>query len=133
MKSILCLLITVLSLAACQTADKKISATDLTTIEWIDSTFIDLGEIKAGSEVEIPFLFKNTGDKQLVIASVTAGCGCTVAEKPEQPIAPGQDGLIIAKFNSKGQPKGEARKSVRVTANTDPAETTLEFRVAITD
>jgi hypothetical protein len=122
-----------LSLAACQTADKKISAADLTTIQWIDSTFIDLGQIKADSVLEIPFRFKNTGDKQLVIASVNAGCGCTVAEKPEQPVAPGQEGLIKAKFNSKGQPRGEARKHLTVIANTDPKETTLEFRVAITD
>ncbi|MEI9807904.1 MAG: DUF1573 domain-containing protein [Bacteroidota bacterium] len=64
---------------------------------------------------------------------MTPGCGCTVPEKPEQPIAPGQQDVIKAKFNSSGQHKGENRKSITVRANTDPSEIQLSFRVEITD
>ena len=118
-------------LFACQTADKKPVAAlsqeekdkaardsaNFTTIEWLDSTVKDLGNIKEGQVVEVSYRFKNTGNKPLIIAGVTASCGCTVPEKPEKPIAPGQEDVIKAKFNSKGRPKGENRKDVFVTAN----------------
>jgi hypothetical protein len=138
----------VAGLFACQTADEKTSlpltqeqkdkaATDsanFTTIEWLDSTVKDLGQIKEGQVVEVSYRFKNTGDKPLIIAGVSASCGCTVPEKPEKPIAPGQEEVIKAKFDSKGRPKGENRKDVFVTANTKPQSSTqLSFKVVITE
>jgi len=89
-----------------------------TTIEWIDSTVKDLGKLKQGQEVEITWRFRNSGNKSLVIENVTAGCGCTIPEKPEQPFAPGQEGVIKAKFNGSGS--GMISKNVTVTANTTP-------------
>ena len=84
--------------------------------------------------VEVSYRFKNAGDKNLVIANVSASCGCTVPEKPEKPFAPGEEGVIKAKFNSKGRSKGETRKDVFVTANTKPENLTqLSFRVEISD
>ena len=107
---------------------------NFTTIEWLDSTVKDLGKIKEGQVVEVSYRFKNTGDKPLIIAVVTASCGCTVPEKPEKPIAPGQEDVIKAKFDSKGRPKGEARKDVFVTANTKPESSMqLSFKVEITE
>lgn len=88
-----------------------------TTIEWIDSTVQDLGKIKEGSVVEISWKFKNTGDKPLIVASVSAPCGCTIPDKPREPIAPGQEGVIKARFNSQNQGP-MAHKSVTVQANT---------------
>ena len=135
-------------LFACQTADEKTSAAltqeqkdqaardsaNFTTIEWLDSTVKDLGQIKEGQVIEVSYRFKNTGDKPLIIAGVSASCGCTVPEKPEKPIAPGQEDVIKAKFDSKGRPKGENRKDVFVTANTKPQSSTqLSFKVVITE
>lgn len=135
-------------LFACQTADKKNTAAlsqeekdkaardsaNFTTIEWLDSTVKDLGNIKEGQVVEVSYRFKNSGDKPLIIAGVTASCGCTVPEKPEQPIAPGQEDVIKAKFDSKGRPKGENRKDVFVTANTKPESSIqLSFKVVVTE
>src|SRR5204863_2552473 len=74
--------------------------TNFTTIHWIDSTHHDMGTIKQGQELEIPFRFKNTGDKPLVIEAAVPGCGCTGAEKPEEPVMPGKEGVIKAKFSS---------------------------------
>ena len=138
-----------ISLAACQTADKKASGKTLTseekekatkdsanftTIQWLDSSYIDLGKVKEGRVVEVAFRFKNTGNKNLIIADVKPGCGCTTPEKPEKPFAPGEEGVIRAKFDSKGKPKGEARKEVFVNANTKPENLIpLSFRVEITD
>ena len=134
-------------LFACQSADKN-SVQELTqaqkdsvmqdsanfaSIQWLDSTFQDLGKIKEGQVVEVSYRFKNVSEKNLVITNVSASCGCTVPEKPEKPFAPGEEGVIKAKFDSKGRGKGENRKDVYVTANTNPEATTLHFRVEITD
>ncbi|GAB3020559.1 DUF1573 domain-containing protein [Niabella terrae] len=104
-----------------------------TTVEWVDSTYKDLGDVKEGEVVEIPFVVKNTGDKPLIIASVEPGCGCTVADKPEAPILPGKEEKIIAKFNSASQSAGAHTKTVIVTANTKPfTQYTLTFKVNVT-
>ena len=88
-----------------------------TTIQWLDSTTQDLGKIKEGSIVEISWKFKNTGNKPLIIAEARGTCGCTIADKPKEPIAPEQEGVIKARFNSQGQGP-EAHKTVSVDANT---------------
>lgn len=90
---------------------------NLTEIEWTDSTFQNIGKIKEGQIVEIAWKFKNVGTKPLIIENTSASCGCTVAEKPEAPIAVGKDGVIRAKFDSNGRP-GSQRKDVYVIANT---------------
>lgn len=108
-------------------------SSNFTTISWVDSTFKDLGDVKMGQVVEIPFIVKNTGDKPLIISSVNPGCGCTVAEKPEKPVLPGKEEKIVAKFNSEGQSEGSHMKTVNVTANTKPfTNTTLSFKVNVT-
>ncbi len=137
------------SLLACKSSDKNANGSHLsaedknkamkdsanfTTVQWLDSTFKDLGKVKEGKVVEVSFRFKNTGSKNLVINDVTASCGCTVPEKPQQAFAPGEEGLIKAKFDSKGRPHGEARKEVYVSANTSPQNShVLTFRVEITE
>jgi len=143
-------------LFACKSADKKGAATteqdqriqdsiryaenqkiindtaNYTSLTWLDSTFLDMGKVKEGQVVEVSFRFKNTGTKPLVIMDVTASCGCTVPEKPEQPFAPGEEGVIKAKFDSKGRP-GENRKHISVDANTNPSRShSLDFRVEVT-
>ncbi len=108
-------------------------SSNFTTVNWVDSTFKDLGDVKLGQIVEIPFLIKNTGDKPLIISSVQPGCGCTVAEKPEKPVLPGKEEKIVAKFNSEGQSEGTHTKTVIVTANTKPfTQHTLTFKVNVT-
>ncbi|MGE9310224.1 DUF1573 domain-containing protein [Niabella sp. CJ426] len=108
-------------------------SSNFTTISWVDSTFKNLGDVKKGQVVEIPFVVKNTGDKPLIISSVQPGCGCTVAEKPEKPVLPGKEEKIVAKFNSEGQSEGTHTKTVVVTANTKPfTQHTLTFQVNVT-
>jgi hypothetical protein len=113
-----------------ETGTDKVTARDTTnntTIQWLDSTYLDLGTKKEGQEVPVSFRFKNTGTKSLIIENVSAQCGCTIPEKPEQPFAPGEEGVIKATFNGKGE--GEVRKDVYVTANTNPTVMhTLTFR-----
>ena len=102
-----------------------------TTIQWLDSVKT-IGKIKNGEKVQISFRFKNTGDKQLVITGVIVSCGCTVAEKPEEPIAPGEEGVIKAEFNSAGR-LGTNHKSITVQSNTPGGTSTLTFDVEVVD
>ncbi|NOT52591.1 MAG: DUF1573 domain-containing protein [Chitinophagaceae bacterium] len=155
MKRVSGFLMAVLLLAACKTSDKKkngeISPEDrrkdslrmvekqkamedtanYTTIQWLDSTFKNMGKVKEGDPVDVTFRFKNTGDHPLVIANVTAGCGCTVPEKPEEPIMPGAEGTIKAVFNSSGR-KDLNKKDIFVDANTKPSRShILSFQVVV--
>lgn len=147
MKKIVLFICMAAALGACQTADKKTShvlteeeknkaasdSVNFTTIEWLDSTYHDMGKVKEGAIVEVSFKFRNSGNKNLVIESVTAGCGCTVPEKPEQAFSPGEEGVIKAKFDSKGR-VGTANKYVTVKANTKPqTDHTLDFKVEVTN
>lgn len=87
-----------------------------TTIAWLDSTR-DYGKITEGQKLDVSFRFKNTGDKPLIIRSVKPGCGCTAAEPPKEPIAPGAEGTIKATFDSEGR-EGRNSKDIFVDANT---------------
>lgn len=102
---------------------------DVTTIEWIDSVK-NVGSVNEGQVVDIAFRFRNTGNKPLVIEDVKASCGCTVAERPEAPIAPGKEGEIKASFNSQGRP-GMNNKTLTVYANTGSDEHKLNFSVEV--
>ena len=103
-----------------------------TTMQWLDSTTQDLGKIKEGSVVEISWKFKNTGNKPLIIAEARGTCGCTIADKPKEPIAPGKEGVIKARFNSQGQ-SPNVTKTVTVDANTKPeSHHSLTFTAQIT-
>lgn len=101
-------------------------STNLTEIQWIDSVDRKLGKLKSNESIDIRWRFRNIGDKPLVIENVSASCGCTVPEKPEQPIAPGQEGVIKATFNGSGQ--GTILKQVHVYGNLKPnREQNLSF------
>jgi hypothetical protein len=106
---------------------KEYDSTSLTTIEWLDPTEKEVGQLAGGKETEITWRFRNSGDRPLYIDHVGATCGCTIPEKPDQPFAPGEIGTIRAKFNGSGS--GFILKQVYVTANTKPdREHTLVFK-----
>lgn len=105
-------------------------STNFTTIQWVDSMHQDLGKVQEGSVVEVSWRFKNSGNKPLIITTVNPGCGCTVADKPQEPIAPGGESVIKAKFDSKGR-EGAQRKDVYVSANTGTQQHILSFAVEV--
>src|SRR5258707_8313330 len=99
-----------------------------TTIQWIDSSR-DYGKIPEGQKLDVAFRFRNTGTTPLVIGRVQPSCGCTVAEQPREPIAPGAEGQIKASFNSDGR-VGINHKTLMVTANTKGSQSfALQFVV----
>lgn len=108
-----------------QNPDEVVSARlDVKTqVQMIDSTF-DFGKIKEGEKVVFSYRFKNSGAYPLIVSSASASCGCTIPEKPEQPIAPGESGFIKIVFNSKGT-GGIIHKEVHVVSNAQPEFPTL--------
>ena len=84
----------------------------------------DFGELKEGEKVSYTYHFTNTGNASLIISSVVPGCGCTVADFTRTPVPPQKEGKVTITFDTKDK-QGMVRKSVRVQANTYPAETVL--------
>lgn len=48
---------------------------NFTSLQWLDSTYQDIGKVKKGQVAEITWHLKNAGDKPLIIAQVSPGCG----------------------------------------------------------
>ena len=112
--------------SATQPTETKQEFHDPTTVQIIDTTY-DFKKVKEGEIVEYNYRFKNTGDKPLFIDDAHASCGCTVPEKPDHPIAPGEMGFIKVKFNSDKRP-GEAHKTITVTSNANPEFPVLNLK-----
>ncbi len=98
---------------------------DSTTVHMLDSTY-DFGKVTEGKKVVFDYHFRNTGRKPLIVASARASCGCTVPEKPEEPIQPGQTGSIKVVFNSADRP-GPTHKTITVVSNAYPAFPVLQL------
>ena len=141
MKKLLIFFVAVTSLIACKQRDTKSAgeqtvnpiedSANFTAIQWIDSTYKDLGTVKEGPEVEVAYKFRNIGDKPLIIASVQPTCGCTITETPKEPFAPGEEGTIKAKFTTTGH-VGTNNKTINVTANTKPTTGyPLQFHIVV--
>ncbi len=99
-------------------AQKILALKDSTTVQIIDTAY-NFKSVTDGEKVIYSYRFKNTGTKPLVIVEATASCGCTVPQKPEKPILPGETGFIKIVFDSKGR-VGEAYKTITVKSNAKP-------------
>jgi hypothetical protein len=90
----------------------------------------DFGTIKEGDQVEHVYKIKNTGEAPLIIQSAQPSCGCTVPDFSKEPIPVGGEGFVKAKFDSNGKPNAQ-NKTITVTANTWPKQTTLRFKAMV--
>lgn len=97
----------------------------------IDKVF-EAGERVKGEVVEAVFNIENTGRYPLVFGEIKGSCSCTVAEKPEAPIMPGEKGLITAKVNTeKFRNNTEVSKTITLMANTEPNRVVLKVKMKI--
>ena len=99
-------------------AQTEVAITDSTTVQIIDSVY-NYGKVTDGEKVEYNYRFKNTGSKPLIIVKASSSCGCTVPEKPEKPVMPGEIGFIKVVFDSKGK-VGTTHKGISVISNANP-------------
>jgi hypothetical protein len=100
------------------------------TLDFDEKTH-DFGTIDEGDVVEHTFTFTNNGNAPLVITNARGTCGCTVPTWTKEPVAPGETGEMLVKFNSRGK-RNQQNKSVTVTANTESGKETLQIKTFVT-
>lgn len=100
-----------------------------TTIRFRD-TFLDVGNVKEGEEINIVYHYTNTGEKPLMLFNVSPSCGCTIADFSSKPLPSSHSDSIIAKFNSEGK-DGPYQKSIKVNCNTEQKVYDLTFKVNV--
>lgn len=108
----------------------KLENAALTTMTF-DKKVHNFGKIKEDTENKASFLVTNTGKNPLIIDKVDVSCGCTTAKKPEKPIAPGKSEKIEIVFHPKVGQLNEQKKTVTVTANTDPKIVVLNIEAFV--
>ena len=89
----------------------------------------DFGNIIAGTPQETIFTFTNTGEAPLIITDAQTTCGCTVPEWPKNPIAPGETGELLVKFNGSG--KNQVTKQITLIANTAAGKEILRIKAFV--
>ena len=90
----------------------------------------DFGQIVQGTPQQTVFKFTNTGNAPLIITDAKSSCGCTVPDYPKNtPIAPGETGELLVKFNGSGQ--NQVTKTVTVTANTQKGSELLRIKAFV--
>lgn len=92
-----------------------------------ENTEHDFGTFEEGKAVEHSFKFKNTGNAPIIIQNVKASCGCTTPEWPRDPVKPGEEAVIKARYNSAGRP-GNFHKTVTITSNAETASLQLRIK-----
>jgi len=91
---------------------------------------IDYGTIKQNSDGNRTFIFTNTGKKPIIISNVKTSCGCTVANKPNKPIMPGETAKIGVKYATNRV--GSFSKTITVTSNANEKIKHLKIKGKIT-
>lgn len=114
-----------LMLFACE-QDQKVEVGQKTTME-VTPEF-NAGTVIKGEIIKARFKVENTGDYPLVFGEVRGSCSCTVAEKPEEPLQPGETAEILAEVNTENLTSKKISKSVTILANTEPSLTVVTIK-----
>jgi hypothetical protein len=76
----------------------------------------NFGKVKEGEKIAYVFTFENKGTSDLVVASVTTTCGCTVPKYNTKPVPPASDGNLEVVFDTSGR-NGMQTKTITVKSN----------------
>ncbi len=125
----LAVLVGVLFLMGCSSNEAVIG--NKTTME-VNKKF-DAGEVIKGENIKAVFVVKNTGSYPLVISDVSVSCSCTLASKPEEPIAPGESAEIHATVDTQKTGSGLVTKTVNIVSNTVPSGTQVLIQAKVLD
>ncbi|MBL7472548.1 DUF1573 domain-containing protein [Robertkochia sediminum] len=111
-------------------AEQRDQANSKHAVMTFEATDHDFGKIVQGTPVEKVFTFTNTGDAPLIITNASSSCGCTIPQYPQnEPIAPGESGEILVKFNGSGM--NEVNKTVRLITNTEKGTEQLRIKAFV--
>ena len=114
-----------LALVSCKD-EPNIEVGQKTTME-ID-TIYNAGNVIKGEMINARFKVKNTGEYPLVFGEVKGSCSCTITEKPDKAIQPGETGMIYAQVNTDRISIHNVTKYVTIMANTEPNVTVVTIK-----
>ena len=84
--------------------------------------------IPYGTNDLFEFEFKNESKTPAIIQGVQTSCGCTTANKPEEPVKPGKKSAISVKYDTKRV--GQFTKTITISSNvSDPIILTIKGSV----
>ena len=84
----------------------------------LDSSTVDFGRIKSGTNGLQELVLKNTGKKELIIRSLQPNCSCVTASLEQMILKPGVEAKLKIVFNTQGR-KDTQQKSLTIYSN-DP-------------
>lgn len=87
---------------------------------------------KGSKDVECDFIFTNTGNEPLILSNVRANCGCTTPSWSKEPILPGKQGTIKAKYTTTTR-VSKFRKQITVSSNATNGAQILTIQGTIVD
>ena len=123
--------LTCILLAACKGGSKnQEESSTKPKITFKDNTY-NFGNVSIGEEVTHDFVFKNTGEKSLIIKDLKAGCGCTVPYYNGKPVQPKDTGSIKIEFKPAIQDLGTNNKSVFVYSNAEDGVKILTIKAKV--
>ena len=91
---------------------------------------LDLGTIMSGDSAICFFEFFNTGTYPLMLTEAKTTCGCTVAELPQIPLAPGERDRIRIQLDTTDK-IGRIRKVITVYSNALNSEERIAVSVLV--
>jgi hypothetical protein len=120
---IIFLIMTALVASNCSNPSKKGTAGNSSQTSDTGSVIIsfkeyehEFGKVAEGEKVAYVFNFENKGTANLIIASATTTCGCTVPKYSTKPISPGGKGNLEVVFDTSGR-NGMQTKTITVKSN----------------
>jgi hypothetical protein len=97
-----------------------------------DSTNYDFGRVMSGEPVKHVFTFTNTGNRELVLGRVYAGCACSKVGEWTAQVKPGGVGTVSAELNTLAVEGNALSKTISVTCNDETRPgLALQFKGAV--
>jgi len=109
--------------------DTTLDNSNLPVFKFQETSF-DFGVLVEGEKVAHSFRYKNIGNSDLIITSVSTTCGCTVPSFSKEPLKPGDEAELEVVFSSSGK-HGMQHKTITILANTQPNRTYLEIMAEV--
>lgn len=89
-----------------------------------------LGFVRQGDTLNFQYKFTNTGNQPLIISETKVECGCTVVDKPTDPILPGKQGVIKVTFHTNTAIDRQDR-TVTVLSNASNSPAIVRFKCIV--
>jgi hypothetical protein len=89
-----------------------------------------LGFVRQGDTLHFQYKFANTGNQPVLISDTKVECGCTVVDKPTEPIFPGKQGAINVTFHTNSAIDRQER-TVTVISNAKNSPVQLRFKCVV--